>query len=86
MLPEGSAQGGEKSDRLCRIFYMVGIRRQTENADQAVLREGAGRPLESLFAFDPLVGAMVMKMMGIHQCNQHVDVEQRSQMPSSSRI
>ena len=55
-----------------------------ENADEAVLRERAGCPPVRVVVGKPVVGELVMHVIGIEQGDEQVHIEQCDAIHSSS--
>src|SRR6266508_2311934 len=74
-----------------QMYSGLTINRHADNlriqreAQKACLRQQAGRPSRGCVARKPAVRRIVMRMIAPRQGEQHVDIGQRNQNPSSSR-
>src|SRR5438128_1044988 len=79
----GAGRSAQPFDRL-EGRNRAGIAWLTDDADEAVLRQGTGRPAVANLRGDPLPGSLMVDVCRIEQRQEHVDVEQCSHQSSSS--
>jgi hypothetical protein len=69
---------GQKHPCLRRTYPRV-RRNLCGNTNKSVLRQRAGRPSTREMPIAPMVSTLVVNMVGLKQCNQKIDIEQRTQ-------
>jgi hypothetical protein len=71
------AEHAQATDDLVRPAHGGAVLRMAQNTNEPVFREGTGRPSVRALIRKPIVGKLVMDMVGIEKRDKHVDIEQR---------
>src|SRR5207248_667438 len=88
-LPErvfaGAAERPQSQDEIGGAVHDAGVRGARQYANKTVLGNRAGRPAVTAMSRKPVVGDLVMDVIGIEERDEQIHVEERHAAHTSSR-